>query len=603
MRIRLENKTYLNLRHVIAFLATFFLTGCGTGFKPAVPALSQATSSSEGTSEGSSPEESINDLVGVATYQSIGLYLPSTVAPLHPANENDATLEYRIKGSGAWKTGLPLWYDPRNSEYRGSLVNLKPGTRYEIRATLDDGKVHATELQTWAEKYPIAKTIVLPANSNQTLEINEGGSENGYVLYQPAGTGATIDVAKMQDFNIVVKAKYVIIRGLTLKGAKHSAILLGPSAASNSFDVTDVVIENNDISGWGSLGINDPACLAKYPGAKQFGVNLQAGVFSRSKILERVTIQRNKIHHPSTGSNSWKEMNCNIKTFHPGGPQGISIFGSQGRIVVRYNEFYSDAAHYFNDSMGETANFSDGGFPNKDSDIYGNLIRNCWDDGIESEGANKNVRIWGNYIDQTYIKIALASTYRGPVYIFRNVAGVSRTSPVDSYGQGFIKSRNSPDGKANWGGGRVYLFNNTSLLPASGASVSGFINEFNDPNKLDSYRAYNNLIQISASGKRSISEVYGTTNLYDYNYLDGGGSYNDTAKQQQHAILGVPLLDNVAFSETTHSADFSLKTDSPGIDSGKVLPGFTDGFTGTSPDIGAQESGTPAMEFGVEAYR
>jgi hypothetical protein len=29
-----------------------------------------------------------------------------------------------------------------------------------------------------------------------------------------------------------------------------------------------------------------------------------------------------------------------------------------------------------------------------------------WDDGIEAEGANENVRIWGNYIDKTAIGIA-----------------------------------------------------------------------------------------------------------------------------------------------------------------------------------------------------
>ncbi|MFT3766284.1 MAG: hypothetical protein QM820_12355 [Minicystis sp.] len=95
--------------------------------------------------------------------------------------------------------------------------------------------------------------------------------------------------------------------------------------------------------------------------------------------------------------------------------------------------------------MGEWANFSDGGFPNRDSDIHGNLIRNCWDDGIESEGANRNVRIWGNYIDQTYVKIAIAVVHRGPLYIWRNVAASSRTSPDHEYGQGFIKTRNWKD--------------------------------------------------------------------------------------------------------------------------------------------------------------
>ena len=48
--------------------------------------------------------------------------------------------------------------------------------------------------------------------------------------------------------------------------------------------------------------------------------------------------------------------------------------------------------------MGEGENFSSVGFPHADTDIYGNIIMNCWDDGIESEGGNRNVRIWGNYM-------------------------------------------------------------------------------------------------------------------------------------------------------------------------------------------------------------
>ena len=46
------------------------------------------------------------------------------------------------------------------------------------------------------------------------------------------------------------------------------------------------------------------------------------------------------------------------------------------------------------DGIGGSSNYSFKGSPNRDSDIYGNLISNCWDDAIESEGANMNVRIW-----------------------------------------------------------------------------------------------------------------------------------------------------------------------------------------------------------------
>ena len=41
----------------------------------------------------------------------------------------------------------------------------------------------------------------------------------------------------------------------------------------------------------------------------------------------------------------------------------------------------------------------------------------------------------------------------------------------------------------------------------------------------------------------------------------------------------------------------------PALDSGVRLPGFNDGFTGAAPDIGAFESGRPALRFGRERIR
>ena len=342
------------------------------------------------------PLPAAGNLKAVVTYESVGLYLPGAAAPT-TNTDTDAKVEFREKGATDWSLGLPLWYDARNSEYRGSLVHMKPGTTYQLQVTLNNGEAYGTEATTWPNTYAIAKTVTVPATSDTPLVITEGGSPDGYVVYEPeAGRTATIDVARNHDFNVIVRAKYVIVRGLTLKGARHSGILLGSTPDKNAEDITDVVIENNDISGWGSWGENDPACEAKHKTRDLYGVNFQAGVYSRSSLLERVTIQRNRLHDPYSGSNNWKQRNCSGGgTFHPLGPQGISLFASKGRLVIRYNEIYSKPGHYFNDGMGESANFSDNGFPGRDSDIYGNYIRNCWDDGIESEGANRNVRNLG----------------------------------------------------------------------------------------------------------------------------------------------------------------------------------------------------------------
>ena len=76
-----------------------------------------------------------------------------------------------------------------------------------------------------------------------TLDVTQGGGPGGYVVYQGTA-GAVLDVGNAAPFNITVNASYVIVRGFTLRGAQQDAIRIAPGAH-------DVVIEDNDISGWG----------------------------------------------------------------------------------------------------------------------------------------------------------------------------------------------------------------------------------------------------------------------------------------------------------------------------------------------------------------
>ena len=135
------------------------------------------------------------------------------------------------------------------------------------------------------------------------------------------------------------------------------------------------------------------------------------------------------MHHPRSDSNSWDEYRSKYDTFHPRGPQAVVLWNTLGNHVIRHNLVYSDDDHRFNDGFGAGSNYSFVGFPNRDSDIYGNSISHCWDDAIESEGANQNVRIWDNFVDHTFVGIAIAATSVGPLYIWRNTSARSRHGP------------------------------------------------------------------------------------------------------------------------------------------------------------------------------
>ena len=68
----------------------------------------------------------------VPTYESVGLYWSSPGATAATGCE----VSYRAAGTADWKPGLAMWFDARNSECRGSLVSLTPGTGYEVQLNL-----------------------------------------------------------------------------------------------------------------------------------------------------------------------------------------------------------------------------------------------------------------------------------------------------------------------------------------------------------------------------------------------------------------------------------------------------------------------------------
>jgi len=517
----------------------------------------------------------------VPTFECVGLYWKA------PGGASDKVCEvsYRVLGDADWRPALPLWFDPRNQEYRGSIVHLRPGATYEIALQLK-GTTTRTSLRarTWSEVFPVRKTVEAPVRSSETLTLTESGSPEGYVLYAPAAKSeAVIDVGGRADHCIVVKASYVILRGLTLKNAAIHGVLLGDG-------VHDVVIEECDISGWGRVDKDG------------WGVDYDSAVYSKYKPLTRVIIQRNHMHHPRSNANCWQEFREGGERYHPKGPQGISFFESAGNHVFRYNDFMTDDHHYCNDIFGGGANRSLRGFPGTDSDVYGNHIEGCWDDGLELEGGGCNVRVWGNYINRTMVKIAIAGLSVGPIYIFRNVAGSSRFGHTSWRGEPFLKMGGAP----LTGGGRAYVFHNTILQPPGPPEAGGTIgcaeglNQSGGPELL-SVVSRNNILHVRSSGGYSIRDA-STQPTHDYDYDLIPGKVRSAGKQEPHGVVGVPeYAPGNGFKDG--KGVFALSERSPGFDGGVVLPNFNDGFTGAGPDIGAHEAGTAPMEFGVAAYR
>jgi len=559
-----------------------------------------------------------------ATYECIGLYWA-------PPGRTGAqcTVLYRRYPDGEWKDAMDLWYDARTGEYRGSIVNLSPGTTYHIKLETTDANDQAITTtitaNTNSDVFPISRVKpVQTADSLQeadsTLAITEGGTAGQYVVYEPApGDDGIIDVQGGAANCVTIEAPFVILRGFTLRGAAEDAIALDPRRKG---EVHDVVIENCDISGWGRPREDS------YP---LWGRNLDAAIKCVDRRLARVTIQRNKIHHPRYDTNSWAEkwdetsqtvVPVSVANqVHPAGPHAVFLQDSAGNHVIRYNEIYSDFDHYFNDCLGALSNFSYRGFPGTDSDIYGNYIANCWDDGIESEGSNRNVRIWGNFIAHTMIKVAGATTSIGPLYVWRNVSSYARRNALsvdDSLLGGFFKA----GVHYTYAGGRAYIFNNTLLQPdwppemippgpipknmpsTAGCSggLGGSCNMF----------SLNNILHLSNRSGTSLypvpsGPVCDEAPSYNYDFYCGNvpaGAETEgidlEVETTEPKYSGTPSYDLVD-TDGSLTGSFALATDSLGHDAGCVIKNFTDNYVGVGPDIGAHENGTAPMQFGVKA--
>jgi hypothetical protein len=516
----------------------------------------------------------------VATFECIGVYYTA-------ADSGECKIQYRKQGTDKWRSGLSLVYDPRDGQYRGSLVGLEPGSAYDIRLDCG-GKPIDLAARTRSEKFPIGKTTYTDNGSTAAVvRITESGTPEAYHLVTPReGAKTTIDARNGQDYTAIIDADYVIVRGIEFKNAAVHGVLIRKGRH-------DIVVEDCRITFWGRCG--GPISYGNAGG-------MDSAVYAE-KGAGNLVIQRNLIEHPRGASNDWE-------TGHPNGPQGVTLIDSSGGNVIRYNEIRSTEDHGFNDGFGGGSNFSNEGSPNRDSDIYGNIIRNVWDDAIESEGANMNVRIWGNYTDLTYQFVATASTSKGPLYIFRNVWHRSRKSHRNPLGGGMIKGGSRDE----FTGGRRYIFHNTALQP-SGAFQA--ITNGAAPNCV----TRNNV--FDCPGGFAASTPTDPPCDFDYDFFNGmdrgiarekhGVSmrWNQGAFVESYNLEFYPSATVTRMEwgrvpiemggQVRNVTDPVVTVPNPIIDAGAIIPGFNDDYTGKAPDLGAFELGRPPLAFGRRA--
>ena len=254
---------------------------------------------------------------------------------------------------------------------------------------------------------------------------------------------------------------------------------------------------------------------------------------------------------------------------------------------------FSDLDHMYNDVIGGGSNGSFRGSPGHDSDIYGNAISHCWDDGLEVEGGNRNVRIWDNYITQCMNMIGNAATSIGPLYIWRNVVTHSQSKP-GAGGMHFLKMGYATS--EDWMTGHQYIFHNTLFRSDDWPPVGGFggnriVKHTVSPQTTSSTSALPTAAAIAMRSRTSttITTTTSTTARFPPAAKPTGFAVNPSTPK----ALG--------FDAATKTGSFQLTPNSPGANAGQTIPNFSDGYTGKAPDVGAHQRGTPPFRYGVHA--
>jgi len=506
----------------------------------------------------------------VPTFENLGIsWAPNNLG----ANET-AKVQYRLRGSGTWFNAQDLWFDDRGgshvTEYRGSIVNLNPGTVYEVKLTLSpNGETVTLLTSTQSDNFPEGATNNLPASISSMYVITDSGTADAYRVYDGEKNSTVINTNDSTGIRIASNVHHVILRNVTLIGGRDRGIQILDGAH-------DIVIEKNNISGWSSGASTRGAIECNY---------IPCG--------SRFTIQHNIIGPPGGDASGTGT-----------GQVALQFTNSGGEHVIRYNTIYGKSGHMLCDAISGGSQWTAKGALGDNTDIYGNYISGSLCSAIEPEGGAENIRIWHNYITDTWGGVSMVPADIGPVYIFRNVFGKRIDSPYWGSGQ-VIKTAKA----GSLGAARIFIYHNT-VLQVGPLGHNFWINETNDG--IENLHAQNNIVQLDArSGYpdgRYFDNQTGMDNCSnDLNYNLWMGNINRNCASAPYesrgiAISGVPDYDSGSLFAPDIDTIFSqyLDNGADGHDDGIVLPNFNDGYEGSGPDMGAVERGSAGFEFGAD---
>jgi hypothetical protein len=513
---------------------------------------------------------------------------------------------YQTHGAAAWSEGYPLfrtWNDrvspdnvvPGGHLFAGSIVDLEPGTDYDVRLALRDPDGGSTErvLALRTAQWPrvptrLAERYVVPRSGSA------GGSGTPDDPYR--GLRSALAHARPGDRLVLASGVYAEAPLAVPAGTEGKPVVLqGPFDGSAVLDGmgSETLL---DLSGHAHirldrLALRNAQVLVRADNASdvvlmrsrlevtRYGVR-GAGATYRESM--RITITDNEFAGPSHWPRSKGLEDVN----------GVTVTGS-GHVIA-YNRFHD---------LGDGVHNGDEGRLSA-SDIHHNDFDRCTDDAIEVDYSDTNVRVFRNRITNAYMGVSLQPAHGGPVYVFRNLMLNLQSSP--------FKLHNDTAG--------ALIFHNTSVKSGIAFVIS------NEGETVRDVVTRNNLLvgtgtpALHSTGR--MSRVDFDNDGYDWprgafaQWMGRGYPSVATALRSGtlYSTLGAiamgpaltfagafgPPSDHATALDPAANAPLLAPT-SRAVDRGIRLPNFNDGFSGAAPDLGCCELGAPLPAFGPRA--
>lgn len=508
-----------------------------------------------------------DSLTLVPTYENISYYIDYDVAA-------ECEVSYRKSTDTVWRKAYEPFNDTVEKQFRGSIVKLEDDTEYEVKAVMKDadGDVvsEQTETVTTWDNTPTVTTVSLAdyigVYDTDGATITEPitlagikGTKDNWIKIDC--TGYTVDALYNSMAAVIIdNCQYVIVDGITAQGGYRCGIAVTGSCS-------DVRVSGCDISGFGRTGIQRENGWYYRDGTR---INYDAGVLLLNG--SNITVENCYIHDSRAKTNAWYGDTWN--KVHPYGSTGIFYRVVDG-CVIRNNRIIGNEAHRWNDGIEGHGNSEYTGGPSRDTDIYGNTILYGQDDGMELDGGQMNVRVYGNRIEQFLTGISVIPNLAGPSYLYENVI-TNMGTEYEQTGKAF-KAGGSRNGSV------TYVFNNTCYVPGvvvENNSMGGY-SEFN-------FVTRNNIF-VNTKGNscyKSTCETDLNDNDYDLCFGANKGYTSKGHSKIYPASTGLTNLNNrIKFTDLANG-DFTLSSGSECIGAGTYIDNFCEI---QNPNMGAYQ--------------